>query len=160
MGATNSLFIHWCWLGLRYVDMPRHPYNHIGKVTTRKCCWIELLSQPLSKFILKCIPIDGGNPSAIILLKVLHLLGKWQSNVTVWVPPIACSYTDDDLDLDVWICLNILTSIPPHWQSHNQQMMLAWVTKPAIVQVHSQVHCNRWWQLKRHHPAQVDTLVW
>ena len=111
MGATNSLFIHWCWLGLRCVDMPEHPYNHIGKVTTSKWCQPELTSQPLSKVILKCIAIDGGNSSTIILLKLIHLFDKWCSNMAVWVPPIACSYTDVDLDSDMWICLDIHTTI-------------------------------------------------
>ena len=133
MGATSSLFIHWCWLGLGCVDVPKHPNNYIGKVTTSKCCWLELSNQHSSKFILKCIAIDSGNSSTIILLKLLHLFGKWCSDVAVWVPPVACSFTDVNLYLYVLICLNIWTSITPYWQSLNQQMLLAWVTKPAII---------------------------
>ena len=50
MGETSSLFTHWCRLRLGCVDMPGHPYNHIGKVMSTKWRRLGLPSSSLCKF--------------------------------------------------------------------------------------------------------------
>ena len=32
---------------------------------------------------------------------------RWQSNMAMWMQPVAYSYTDVDFDSDVWVCLEV-----------------------------------------------------